>query len=84
MPDMNAVFYGDKKALSGMAKKLGFFDEAAEFEKSAEKLKKEIIELCYDERDDFYYDVDKNGVKRRIKSIGITTLFVSGFFRKRG
>ncbi len=82
MPDMNAVFYGDKKALSEMAKKLGFFDEAAEFEKSAEKLKKEIIELCYDERDDFYYDVDKNGVKRRIKSIGITTLFVSCFFDK--
>lgn len=82
MPDMNAVYCGDKIALSRIAERLGLFDEAQRFIKNAEKLKKEIIDLCYDEQDDFYYDVDKNGVKRKIKSIGITALFASGFFDK--
>ncbi len=82
MPDMNAVCYGNKIALSRMAMRLGLKQESLHYQKEAETLKKHIIQDCYDEQDDFFYDVDKNGNKRKIKTIGLTTLFVSEFLDK--
>lgn len=76
MPDLNAVVYGSRKALAEIALELGLNAEAAEWNKKAADLKKRIYEYCYDEEDDFFYDVDKNGNKRKIRSISIATLYI--------
>lgn len=73
-PDMNAVFYGDRMALAAMAEKLGKTDEAAEWRKKAEQTRQAIMDVCYDPEDMFFYDVDKNGKQRKIKSIQITNV----------
>ena len=75
MPDMNAVFYGDRLALAEMAEKLSLFDEAALWRKKAENVKRLTFEKCFDEDELFFFDVDKFGRKRRVHSIGITALF---------
>jgi len=73
-PDMNAVFYGDRMALADMADKLGKADEAAIWRKKAEEVRQAIFEYCYNEEDNFFYDVDKFGKQRKIKSVGITNV----------
>ena len=75
MPDMNAVRYGTKTALSAFAKKLNENEEAKRYSLQADKLKRLIYSVCYDEKDDFFYDVTKNGEKRKIKSIALASLF---------
>ena len=74
-PDMNAVFYGSRNALSVMAGKLGLENEAHEWKRAAHDVKKRLIETCYDEFDEFFYDVDSHGNKIKCKSISITNLF---------
>lgn len=74
-PDVNAVYYGDLLALSDIAKFLNNFSEAEYYSKKAETVKKLILEICYDENDNFFYDVDKNGAMRKILSISITNVF---------
>lgn len=75
-PDLNAIFYGDRMALSKMAKKLGREEEAAEWARLAEDIRLKMIEKCFDEDTLFFYDIDKNGNMRKIKSISITSQFV--------
>lgn len=82
MPDMNAVYYGDKRVLSEMAGRLGLPVEQARYAREAEALREEITATCYDAADDFYYDVDCHGNRRKIRSIGVTALFVSRFFER--
>jgi len=72
-PDNNAVFYGTLSALSDMAKALG--ENYEKWTDKAEKVREKMIEICYDEEDDFFYDVDKNGNKRKYLSISITNVF---------
>ncbi len=74
--DMNCNFYADEKALAKMAEILGKTDEAAAWEKSAAEVKKKLFEHCYDEKDAFFYDVDRNGNKRKYKSSTIFHLFL--------
>lgn len=74
--DMNSNFYSTQRALAEMARILGREDEATVWEKNAEEIKKKIFEYCYDENDGFFYDVDKNGNKRRIKSSAVLHLFL--------
>jgi len=74
--DMNCNFYGDEKALAHMAKALGRDEEARKWNASADEIKKKIFDLCYDEKDAFFYDVDRNGNKRRYKSSTIFHLFL--------
>ena len=62
-PDVNAVYFGDLLALSDMAKVLKIDSEAEFYKAKAEKVKRKIIDICYDEEDEFFYDVDKNGKK---------------------
>lgn len=73
-PDINAVFYGNLTALYSMAKALGNGKENIWLQK-AENVKKKLMEICYDEGDAFFYDVDKNGNMRRYLSISITNVF---------
>lgn len=77
-PDMNAVFYGDRVALSEMADKLGLTEEAAAWHEKAESVRQKLFEHCYDPEDQFFYDVDKNGSKRKIRSCSITNVFTEG------
>lgn len=74
--DMNCNFYGDEKALAEMARILGKEAEAAKWEHSAAEIKKRIFEHCYDEKNAFFYDVDKHGNKRKYKSSTILHLFL--------
>lgn len=74
--DMNCNFYADEKALSKIASILGEKKEACHFEKSSEEIKKNLLHYCYDEEDAFFYDVDKNGNKRKFKSSTILHLFL--------
>lgn len=66
--DMNCCFYGNLAALSKMASLLGLADEARRWRISAAAHKKIIFEKLLDEEDAFFYDIDKNGNKRKIKS----------------
>lgn len=74
-PDMNAVFYGNRVALSHMAEKLGLNEAAKQWTAKAEDVRKKLFEYCYDEEDQFFYDVDRHGQRRKIKSISITNVF---------
>ncbi len=74
--DMNANFYGNERALAEMARLLGKDKEAATWEMSAQGIKDKLFEHCYDDKDGFFYDVDRNGKKRKYKSSTIFHLFM--------
>ena len=74
--DMNCNFYGNERALAKMARILGKNGEAEAWERSAAEIKSKIFEHCYDEKDAFFYDVDRNGSKRRYRSSTIFHLFI--------
>ena len=80
--DMNCNFYGNEIALAKMAKILGKDDEAEAWMRSASEIKKKIFDYCYDENDAYFYDVDKNGNKRKYKSSTIFHLFLEGVLDK--
>ena len=74
-PDMNAVFYGNRRALAYMAEELGLHAEAAEWRAKAADVKKRMLDMLYDPEDEFFYDVDKNGRMRKFLSISISNVF---------
>lgn len=74
--DMNCNFYADEIALSKMAEILGKDEEAKAWKASAKAVKEKLFEHCYDEKDAFFYDVDRNGNKRKYKSSTIFHLFL--------
>ena len=76
--DMNCNFYSNLIHISKMARELGLFDEAEHFAQEARDVKNKLFELCYDKEDDFFYDVDKNGQKRKYLSSTIFHLFLEG------
>ena len=73
-PDMNAVFYGSRKALAEMAELLGKPDEAAQWWQKAETVKQAMLARLYDAQDEFFYDADKNGNHRKFRSIHISNV----------
>lgn len=73
--DMNCNFYGNLMAIAKMAKLLDS-GEAELYEVRAAEVKKRLIEVCYDEKDAFFYDVDKQGNKRKYLSSTIFHLFL--------
>ena len=73
-PDINAVYYGTLTALADMAKTLGKQNDSEKWTAKAKAVKKALKDVCYDENDAFYYDVDKNGNKRKYLSISITNV----------
>lgn len=74
--DMNCNFYGDLTALSKFAEKLGKLSEAQIWKDKANEVKKKLFEICYDREDAFFYDVDRNGEKRKYLSSTIFHLFL--------
>ena len=79
-PDMNAVFYGSRMALAEMAELLGRKEEAEAWRQKAEQVKKRLHEVCWNEEDEFYYDVDRFGNQRKCKSIAISNMFTEHIF----
>ena len=74
-PDLNSVFYGSRMALADMAGHLGKAEEQKRWLKKAQEVKEALIEICYDPEDEFFYDVDRQGNQRKIKTIHISNLF---------
>ncbi len=79
-PDLNAVFYGTLISLSQMAKILGHYEKISFYANWASDVKKRLYEVCYDENDRFFYDIDKNGKSRKVMSISISNLFCEHIF----
>ncbi len=80
--DMNCNFYSTLSTLSTMAYELGLDEEAEEWSIFASAVKEKLFELCYNEEDCFFYDVDKNGVQRKYLSSTIFHLFMEGVLDK--
>lgn len=74
-PDMNSVLYGSRSALAQMAKLMGKTDEEEIWREKAAEVKRKLFGICYDEEDEFFYDVDRNGNFRKFKSIAIANLY---------
>lgn len=74
-PDMNAVFYGNRVALTRMAEELGLPAEARDWSEKAADVKRRMFELLYDPDDLFFYDIDRRGRKRKFLSISISNVF---------
>ncbi len=74
-PDMNAVFYGDRIALADMAGALNMETERESWLRKAEEVRIAMYEQLYDKDEDFFYDIDRSGNMRRIKSIAISNVF---------
>lgn len=80
--DMNCNFYATEVALSKMADELGLSDEAKEWREKAQIVKKRLFEICYDGKDAFFYDTDRNLKKRPYRSSVILHLFLEGVLDK--
>ena len=80
--DMNCNYFATLMALSKMAELLNFTSESEKYHKKAKDVKKRLFEVCFDPCDVFFYDVDKNGNKRKYLSSTIFHLFLEGVLDK--
>ncbi|MDO4739510.1 MAG: hypothetical protein Q4A66_02480 [Eubacteriales bacterium] len=74
-PDINAVFFGDRTALSKMAAQLGLAEDNLHWILQATRTRQLLLDTCLDPQELFFYDVDKNGVMRKCRSISVTNVF---------
>lgn len=74
-PDLSATVYGGRVALAAMAAALGRRAEAEAWKECAELLRAEIVRVCYDPQDAFFYDVDLEGRFNRVRGDVITRVF---------
>ncbi len=74
-PDLSATVYGGRVALAAMAAALGHRAEAEAWQERAETLRAQIVRVCYDSRDVFFYDVDREGEFNRVRGDVITRVF---------
>ena len=65
-PDLTANVYAQRKYLALMEEELG--GKSDTWTKKAEESLASLMKHCYDEQDDFFYDVDRNGEFVRIQS----------------
>lgn len=80
--DMNCNYYSTLTSLSYMASELSMPERAESWKEEARGVKKRLFDLCYDEDDCFFYDVDKNRNKRRYLSSTVFHLFMEGVLDK--
>lgn len=57
---LNSMMHRELRAIAYLADRLGLNEVAAAFEHDADQLRETVRELCWDERDGFYYSVDLN------------------------
>ena len=74
--DMNCNFFAHEMALARMADALGRTAEGDAWRASAGEIKEKLFAHCYNEEDDFFYDVDKTGNQRKYKSCALFHLFM--------
>lgn len=74
--DMNCNFYSTQKALAEMALIFGEKEKAEHYLNNAKNIKAKLFEYCFDKEDAYFYDVDRNGNKRKCKSSTIFHLFL--------
>lgn len=74
--DLSATRYADRVALAELAARLGRPQEAAQWQRDAEELRKRFREQLYDADDDFYYDRAPQGL-RKYRTEHITRVFLS-------
>ncbi|WP_026342155.1 MGH1-like glycoside hydrolase domain-containing protein [Paenibacillus fonticola] len=67
-PDLTANVYCQRKYLARMARELGADAEAAAWEAKAKQSEQSLFKHCFDEVDEFFYDVDRNGEFVRVQS----------------
>ena len=80
--DMSCNYFGTLITLSKMARELGLTEESEQWLSDAKDVKKRLFEVCFDKEDCFFYDVDKNGNKRKYLSSTIFHLFLEGVLDK--
>ena len=66
-PDLTADVYAQRKYLAKMEEELGG-EQMGSTAKAKENAYASLMKHCYDEHDDFFYDVDRNGQFVRIQS----------------
>jgi hypothetical protein len=71
--DMSCNYYGTLVSLAKMGEILGIKNG---YTPLAREVKKRLIEVCYDKDDAFFYDVDKNGNRRKYLSSTVLHLFL--------
>lgn len=74
-PDINANFCANRFALTRMAEQLNLPEEAALWKEKAEAVRTRLFQVCYDPDDQFFYDVDRHGVMRKVRNISIANVF---------
>lgn len=67
-PDLTANVYCQRKYLARMARELGAEAEGAGWELKAKQSEQSLFRHCFDETDEFFYDVDRNGDFVRVQS----------------
>lgn len=80
--DMSCNLYSTLSSLSVMANELGLKEESEEWLRQAGEVKEKLIDICFDKEDCFFYDVDKNGKKRKYLSSTVFHLFMEGVLDK--
>lgn len=65
-----------------MARKLGLDGDAVRYANEAREVKERLLDVCFDKEDCFFYDVDKNGNRRKYLSSTVFHLFVEGVLDK--
>ena len=73
-PDINAVYYGNLRALSDMEALSGNSGESEKYDAKAREVRRRIHEICFCNEDCFFYDVDKHGKMRKLKTAAITNV----------
>ena len=76
--DLTCNLFGNLTALAEMAGLLGLAEEKERWLREAAEAKDSLFAWCYDERDAFFYDIDRNGNKRKFRSSTIFHLFMEG------
>ncbi len=74
--DMNCNFYGNLISLAEMALILDMNEDSLKWKAKAADVKKRLFDICLDRNDAFFYDVDKNGNKRKVMSCTVFHLFL--------
>jgi hypothetical protein len=68
-PDLSATVFGARTALSAMASALGKASEARKWKRSAEQIRRAIIERLWCDEDASFYDVGPDGSFIRVRSV---------------
>lgn len=80
--DMSCNYYGTLTTLAKMARELGLAEDGEKWLSEAREVKEKLFEICFDKDDCFFYDVDKNGNKRKYLSSTIFHLFLEDVLDK--